>query len=107
MEVTFYRDTEGTVRGFQVSGHSGYAESGKDILCSAVSALTLNTVNSIEAFTEDEVDALAVNEEEGFRHFRLKTVSEKSKLLLDSLVLGITEIEKSYSGYLKVCNEEE
>ena len=30
-------------------------KSGQDIVCAAVSVLIINTVNSLEAFTEDEV----------------------------------------------------
>ena len=39
--------------GFHMEGHSGYAEQGADIVCSAISALAINCVNSIEEFTED------------------------------------------------------
>ena len=34
-------------------GHAGYAEEGQDIVCAAVSALIINTVNSLETFTDD------------------------------------------------------
>lgn len=107
MKVTVYRNSHQTVCGFQVSGHSDYAKKGhEDILCAAVSALTTNTVNSIEAFTEDETDCLAVNEEEGFMHFRLKKVSKESGLLLDSLVLGLTAIRESYGEFIQIRFEE-
>ena len=39
--------------GFVSKGHAGYAEEGYDIICAAVSVLTVNTINSIEAFTTD------------------------------------------------------
>ncbi|MBR5738478.1 MAG: ribosomal-processing cysteine protease Prp, partial [Lachnospiraceae bacterium] len=32
MEVTFYKDSNGTVKGFQISGHSEYGPAGQDIL---------------------------------------------------------------------------
>ena len=35
------------------NGHAGYAEEGQDIICAAVSALIVNTVNSVETLTED------------------------------------------------------
>ena len=34
----------------KVDGHAGYAEPGKDIICSAVSVLTFNLIKSIESF---------------------------------------------------------
>ena len=36
---------------FTVSGHAEYDDPGKDIVCSAVSILVINTVNSLDAFT--------------------------------------------------------
>lgn len=107
MEVTIYKDSEGRVKGFQVSGHSMLSPEGNDVLCSAVSALTINTVNSIETFTDDPVEIEAQNEEEGFLHFRLKSVSKESELLLDSLVLGLQDIQKSYDRFLSIRFEEE
>lgn len=107
LQVTVYRDSGQKVYGFQVSGHSGYARQGKDIVCSAVSVLTQNTVNSIEKFTEDEVKNFAVNEKEGFLHYELKTVSKESGLLLDSMVLGIESIAESYGKYVQIRFEEE
>ena len=45
--------SEHQYKGFESKGHADYAEDGDDILCAAVSALTINAVNSIEEFTED------------------------------------------------------
>ena len=96
MTATFFRDPEKRIVGFQISGHSSYGEAGTDIVCAAVSALAQNTVNSIEILTGDEPEALAVNEEEGFMHYRLKQVSENSGLLLRSLQIGLESVRASY-----------
>ena len=45
----FFRENE-RITGFSVSGHSGYAEAGQDILCAAISAavaLTETTINDV------------------------------------------------------------
>ena len=39
---------EGQIMAFQIEGHSGYAESGPDIVCSAVSALSQGAVIGLE-----------------------------------------------------------
>ena len=82
-------------------GHAGYADYGQDIVCAAVSVLVINTVNSLEAFTDDQFE---VREDDGYVSFHFTTpVSEKGKLLMDSLILGLTEIEHSYNNrYLTV-----
>ena len=82
-------------------GHAGYAEEGQDIVCAAVSALIITTVNSLEKFTDDKFD---VQENDGFVsiHFR-NDLSERGMLLMDSLLLGLTEIAGSYNNrYLTV-----
>ena len=86
---------------FTSKGHAGYAEEGQDIICAAVSALVINTVNSLEQLTGDHIQA---EESDGFVSFSfMDPVTKEGTLLMDSLVLGLTEIENSYSKrYLKV-----
>ena len=90
----------------QFSGHADYRAAGEDIVCAAVSVLAENTVNSIEKFTNDKFEYCAINEEEGFLSFRLKSVSADSGLLLDSLLLGLQGIEESYGDHIQIQYEE-
>ena len=93
---------------FKCSGHAGYAAKGKDIVCAAVSVLTLNTVNSIEEFTDDDF-LLDYNEDNGFMFFRFNddTVpSEEALLLLKSLELGIKGIAGENKGFIKLTEWE-
>ena len=53
--VVFYK-TNGLYYGFEEQGHTGYAESGDDILCSALSAMTMLIINAIEVSYASEVD---------------------------------------------------
>ena len=92
----------GSYLDFLSRGHAGYAEEGQDIVCAAVSALIVTTVNSLDEFTEEEIE---VREDDGYVsiHFKTNPNTERGKLLMDSLILGLTEIEHSYSKrYLKV-----
>ena len=52
-KVTFYQNSENQCVGFTSEDHAGYAQEGEDIVCAGISALVINTVNSIEDFTED------------------------------------------------------
>ena len=46
-KITFFMS--GGVRwGFEETGHTGYGESGDDVLCAALSAMTMLIVNAIE-----------------------------------------------------------
>ncbi len=86
----------GQYRGFECHGHSGYAAEGEDIVCSAVSVLTINTINSIDHFLDDEI-SLTTNEKEGdMQCYFCGEPSEGAKLLMDSLVLGLESIVSQY-----------
>ena len=95
------RKKNGSYEEFISKGHAGYAEAGQDIVCAAVSVLVINTVNSLDAFTDDQFE---VQQDDGYVSFHFTNpVTEKGKLLMDSLILGLTEIEHSYNNrYLTV-----
>ncbi len=92
----------GSYLDFLSRGHAGYAEEGQDIVCAAVSALIITTVNSLDEFTDEKIE---VGEDDGYVsiHFKTNPNTERGKLLMDSLILGLTEIEHSYNNrYLAV-----
>ena len=53
--ITFYK-ADGFYYGFEEQGHTGYGESGEDILCSALSAMTMLIINAIEVTYGCSVD---------------------------------------------------
>lgn len=99
--------SEHQYHGFESAGHAGFAEEGSDIVCAAVSALAINTVNAIERFTEDAYEVEQA-EDGGFLRVRFpEMLSEKAELLVDSLLLGIGQIEAEYGNeYITLLYEE-
>ena len=53
--ITFYK-ADGFYYGFEEQGHTGFAESGDDILCSALSSMTMLIINAIEVSYASNVD---------------------------------------------------
>ena len=53
--VCFYK-TNGIYYGFEEKGHTGFAESGEDVLCAALSAMTMLLINTIECSYDSIVD---------------------------------------------------
>ena len=103
IQVEIIRDASKAYVGFSIKGHAGYAEHGQDIICAAVSVLAQNTVNSIEQFTDDtfsgEIDEKTGSLAVSFPH----GVGKDSRLLLDSMVLGLTSIAEEYGKkYIKI-----
>lgn len=54
-KITFFK-RDGVFFGFRESGHSGFGEHGNDILCSALSAMTMLIINTIELSYSSNVD---------------------------------------------------
>ena len=54
-KITFFR-SGGSFYGFREQGHTGYADEGQDILCAALSAMTMLIINTIEVAYASDVD---------------------------------------------------
>ena len=95
----------GSYEGFEVSGHSGYGQEGNDVVCAAISALVINTVNSIEKFTGTK---FSVEEDEEAGRIAVKILSkpdEGCELLIKSMLLGLEDVSKSH-GHLMIKYKE-
>jgi len=95
---------EGTIVGFEVKGHAGYAKRGEDIVCAGVSAVTVGTVNAIATLTAISMNTSMKN---GFLSGTLSsikdsTTSEKVQLLLESMVVMLNDIAESYGKYISI-----
>ena len=96
-KITFYKTTAGEYKGFTCDGHAGYANYGEDIVCAAISVLVINTINSLEQITGEQM-RVETDEDAGVIRcsFVNQPLKETSKALMDSLMLGLTQIEKQY-----------
>lgn len=83
-----------------VYGHAQYAPFGEDIVCAGVSALYQVLVMSLYRLTNSKV-----------RHYMMdnkyyidfhEELGERAQVLIDSFLLGITELEKEYPKHVKL-----
>ncbi len=54
-KITFFR-SGGVFYGFREEGHAGFAEAGDDIVCAAISSMTMFLINTIEVAYASSVD---------------------------------------------------
>ena len=54
-KIVFFR-SDGIFYGFEEQGHTGYGEEGDDILCSAISAMTMFLINTVEVAFSSSID---------------------------------------------------
>lgn len=103
VQVSIYKNAENLITGFKLSGHAGFDNKGKDIVCAAVSMLVINTINSIEQFTSD-VFRYEEDEKHAVIEFHVTSdLSNNANLLLSSLALGLQNVYEEYGNkYIKL-----
>ena len=102
INITIYQRQKDVYDGFRMEGYARYAKYGKDIVCAGVSALVINTINSIEEFTDDPFTCDCRDGMIESWEFT-NDLSAATELLMDSLMLGLTNIVEAYGEeYLKV-----
>lgn len=107
IEAAFHRNGDCWL-GFVISGHAGLAESGYDIVCAAVSALSQGAIIGLEQVvgveTETEID------DSGFLRCFLPPGLTPDKLheaqiILQTLYLSLKSIEMGYGDALQVLEK--
>ena len=92
------------ITGFSVSGHSGYAESGSDIVCAAISAV----VTMAEATINDVCGAKAkvrVKDESARITLMLPASCDEEETVqavLSGLMLTLISLREDYPDYIEV-----
>ncbi len=115
IKFTFFK-RDGIYYGFEEKGHAGYAESGDDIVCSAVSAMTMLIINAVEVvyasdveytIDEDTTDikvvakgALPEFEEDERKRFAISG-------LIEAYFLQLNDMLEEYYDYLDVSEQED
>ena len=89
-------------RGIYISGHAGYAERGKDIVCAGVSTLAQTLIASVEMLTDEKIQ-YAISP--GTVDIKYGNLSEQAQLLIDSFFVGAELIAATYPDYLRVLSK--
>jgi len=99
IRAEFFAD-KGVLTGFHISGHSGYDEAGKDIICAFVSSaayMAANTITDIIRVTSQ------TDVSDGDMCVRIsRKDAQRCKDILDGLKLHLLNTEEQYPEFLKV-----
>ena len=92
------------ITGFSVSGHSGYAEAGSDIVCAAVSTAVQFASITIEEVLGNRCKT-KVNEEQARITLTLPATCEEEEAVqavLTGMMLTLCELRDQYPDYIEV-----
>lgn len=82
-----------------VSGHAGFAEAGKDIVCAGVTALIQTLIKSVCDLTEDKIE---YEISPGRADIHYGDLSEAGRLLVDSFFIGICAIADEFPNNVRI-----
>ncbi len=109
-KIVFFR-SGGVYYGFEEHGHTGYASAGEDILCSALSAMTMLVINTIEVAYASNVEYTI---DEGATHIMVRSKAallefeedERKRYAVSGLFLSyfyqLNELREEYYEFLDV-----
>ena len=109
-KIVFFR-SGGTFYGFEEQGHTGFAEEGNDVLCAALSAMTMLIINTIEVAYASNVEYTI---DEGATNIRVRSKAalvefeedERKRYAVSGLFLSyfyqLSELREEYYEFLDV-----
>ncbi|MGE5559773.1 MAG: ribosomal-processing cysteine protease Prp [Chloroflexota bacterium] len=97
------RRTEGRVASFEASGHAGSAQYGRDIVCAAVSAVTLTAVEGLRKVA-GLAPRVVQNDDAGFLSVDLgrDATDASAQIILATMLTGLTAIAHDNPRYVKI-----
>jgi uncharacterized protein YsxB (DUF464 family) len=112
-KIVFYKQN-GSFYGFRETGHAGFASAGHDVLCAALSAMTMLVINTLEVAYAADVD-YKIDEKTTDITVKCKAAvgtnpDEKQQYAAHGLIYGyylqLNDMLEDYYDYLDVDVEE-
>lgn len=107
MTKVVFTKSLGKLVSFNISGHTGFDEANEDVVCSAISAISLTIANGITEILKIDMECIV---KDGFLSGDVGKLSfeeiDKCQVLLETMLLALENIKINYSDYIKVKIEE-
>lgn len=100
IRFTFFSSEDRTV-GFRITGHAGYSEEGRDIICAAVSSAAYMTANTVTDVLDLDPE-LSVAEGDMLLRFRTLSDADNAAAVMDGFRLHIMGLLEQYPDFLTV-----
>ena len=113
-KIVFFR-SGGVFYGFEEQGHAGYAEAGDDILCAAISSMTMLVINTIEVAIGSDVEYTIDDETTNIKVLAKGALpeyegDEKKRFAVQAVLTGyflqLNDMLEDYYDYIDVEEED-
>jgi hypothetical protein len=100
IRIDIEKNESDLIVGYKVSGHACFAPEGQDIVCSAVSTLTMVTINGLEEHLQREV---VYEVRDGYLQVKLKqTPDDLSQAILATMEIGLKDLAEQYPQRVRI-----
>ena len=83
----------------QCTGHAGYAEAGKDLVCAGVSSILFGALNALNELEKGNAELRVTKSKISIR---VKEDSEHIQLLLKMILIQLKTVQESYQEYIEI-----
>ena len=97
--ILLYRSNKGELAGFKVSGHTGFAKAGEDIVCSAVSFMSITCSNALESVAGTKPQLI---QKDALLDIRVAEPNEKAITIFKVFEQGMKDLKASYPTHIKL-----
>lgn len=107
IKIKVIRDNSGFIREFTIKGHAGYAPSGSDIVCAAISAIAYTAAGGLEEIAGIK----AYCEKDGYMRIAVPEDLPQDKkyivwVILETAVIGFEQVQYKYGDFVKIFDKE-
>ena len=107
IQVTIHHDENRHVSAFEFSGHAGYDEPGKDLVCAGASTIAIGTVNAIYALLQLQPEVEQAAEGGGYLKVGLPTdlepeIDAKLQLIVQVMTAQVYSMVQNYGQYIQI-----
>jgi len=101
----FLKDSQ--IIGFECKNHSGYAESGKDIVCAGISSITQTAVLGLENIAKVKCD-VQIDQKKGYLSVQIaqkdinSTNFKNAQIILQTMLCGLEDLSEQYPKNIKL-----
>ena len=93
-----YIENKANIAYIKISGHANYDYYGKDIVCSAVSAISIGALNALR-----NIENYTITQKEGLVIIESKNESSyEDNIVLQTMLIQLKTIEQSYPKFIQI-----
>ncbi|MEG1475995.1 MAG: ribosomal-processing cysteine protease Prp [Longicatena sp.] len=91
------------IQEIEVSGHSGYDNHGRDLVCAGVSSITVGMMNALSEMTEDTCNLVM---QDAYVKIHIKQQNEVTQMLVKAMLIQLQTLQESYTSYITIKDQE-